>query len=127
MKSRTLSGDWVLVPPDVAAEFAPVLMAAKDTFSADGAEAADRLDLLGAWFVKTSVSSDVSSVSTDVSSLDTVDVDPAEWIPVTTAAQILGTTPQAVTGRLRRGTLRGVRQSDRSWRVCAIAVEKESK
>jgi hypothetical protein len=118
MKARTLSGDFLLVPPDIAAEWAPVLLAAKDTFSPDATEAVERLDLLGAWFVN------VSSVSPGVSKLDTTDFDSAEWVTVNEAAQILGTSPQAVTGRLRRGTLRGARQSDRSWRVCAAALNE---
>jgi hypothetical protein len=120
MKSRTLSGDWVLIPPDVAAEFAPVLMAAADQLSPDALEAAQRLDLLGAYFTN------LSSVSPDVSKLDDVGSDSAEWVTVIEATQILGTTPQAVTGRLRRGTLRGVRLADRSWRVHAAALTEGS-
>lgn len=119
--SRSLRGDWILIPPDTAAEWAPVLLAAKDTFSPDAAEAVERLDLLGAWFTN------VSSVSPGVSSLDDDLRDSADFITVNEAAEIRGTTPQAITGRLRRGTLRGVQLPDRTWRVCAESVAKESK
>jgi hypothetical protein len=120
MKSRTLSGDWVLIPPDVAAEFAPLLMAAAAELSPDALEAAQRLDLLGAYFTN------LSSVSTDVSKLDGPESNPAEWVTVNEATQILGTSSQAVTGRLRRGTLRGVQLADRSWRVYAAALTEGS-
>jgi hypothetical protein len=120
MKALPLRGEWILIPPDVAAEFAPILMAAADQLSPDALEAAQRLDLLGAYFAN------LSSVSTDVSKLDTPDCDSAEWVTVNEATQILGTSAQAVTGRLRRGTLRGVQLADRSWRVYAAALTEGS-
>jgi hypothetical protein len=114
-KPRVLRGDWLLIPPDIAAEWSPVVMAAIDTFSPDATEAAQRHELMGAWHEKTI--SGVSSVSSDLSSLAVEVPDPEQWVTVSEAAKSLNITPQAVTGRLGRGTLRGIQLADRSWRV----------
>jgi len=90
----------------------------------DTIESVRMLDTVGAaWANRSKL-----DLSSNLSSLDTPSFDPVDWISVTTAAEQLSRTRQAVTGLLSRGSLHGER-SDRTWRVCAksVAARKEGR
>jgi hypothetical protein len=66
----------------------------------------------------------VSDVSSDVSPVDSGRCDPAGWTSMTVSATAaeLKITPQAARGLLKRKSLHGEQQPDRTWRVCAESV-----
>lgn len=125
MRPVVVSQPGVLVPADVAAVIAPTLVRELSRarrmgvyVDPDVRETIERLEVLGAGWAK----------RRNVPTLPLVDgprSDDFESITVNQAATRLRVSDTAIKGRLRRGTLRGMKVGGR-WRVDARAVEAEA-
>jgi hypothetical protein len=119
MKTLPITTEGAVVPANVCAAIRHPLMADLEKCRRDRVpvapeyvEAVETIDAIGAWWENKKV----SDVSPDVSLLESRSFAPVDLLSMTvsTASHELKVSEQAIRGLLKRGTLRGEQQADRS-------------
>lgn len=123
-KPVAVSSPGIIVPPDVAAVIAPSLQrelvrahSVGASVHPDVAETIERIALLGDAYRNRRKTNETPNLSP----LDSGHFDELEWTTAKDAAALLDRTPQAVTGRCRRGSLHAMKDG-RTWRVCHQSI-----